>query len=97
MEGLRKKLAASGIFAVFFFAAFAILVSFHHHESAASESPSHHCAVCHSASNSKVTTNRPTVFVAPELAFEYLGPVEISQAFIGAERGNDPIRGPPFA
>lgn len=97
MQGIRKNLAGSGIFAALFFAVFAILVSFHHHDSSAKETPTHHCAVCQNASSSKVTASRPAAFSAPEISFVYLSADEISQTFIEAGPGNDPIRGPPLA
>jgi formate-dependent nitrite reductase cytochrome c552 subunit len=97
MQGFRKKLARSGIFAALFFASFAILASFHYHEKASGEVSSHHCAVCHNSSGSKVLTGKPAALEAPALSFQNFESTEASQSFAPAPTGNDPIRGPPLA
>ncbi len=97
MAGMRKKFGRNGIFAAFFFAAFAILASFHYHELSGGEASSHHCAVCHNSSHAKVLTKEPTALEAPTLACQNFEILEASQSFAPAPTGSDPIRGPPLA
>ncbi|HKX12348.1 MAG TPA: hypothetical protein VJP40_04275 [bacterium] len=97
MAGFRKKLSRSGIFAALLFAAFAIFASFHYHESAGGEVSSHHCAVCHNSSSSKVLAKEASALDTPTLACQNLDIFEASQAVAPAPTRSDPIRGPPLA
>lgn len=97
MEGFRKKLARSGLFAALFFASFAIFASFHYHDKASGEVSSHHCAVCHNSSSSKVLSHEPSALAAPTLSSERLVSFEVSKVFVPAPSFGDPIRGPPLA
>jgi len=97
MEGMRNKFGRSGIFAAFFFAAFAILASFHYHEAVSGQVSAHHCAVCQNSSSSKVLANEPAALDAPTISFHNFESTDVSQAFAPAPTGGDPIRGPPLA
>ena len=97
METFRKKMAHGRIFAAFFFAVFAILVSFHHHETGANDVSGHHCTVCQSSSSPKATAGHAIAFSAPQLSFEYLHSSETTQGFLETPSSSDPIRGPPLA